>query len=81
MTASRAERRSQAALDECSPDFETGRRQHGEHGIGLAKKRCWPLAASEEVRALHRTIKRALVTRHIESGEVYLSRKPQMEHR
>lgn len=32
----------------------------GEHGIGLAKKRWWPLAALEEVRQLHRTVKRAL---------------------
>jgi len=32
----------------------------GEHGIGLAKKRWWPLAVSEEVRKLHRTVKRAV---------------------
>jgi glycolate oxidase len=32
----------------------------GEHGIGLAKKPWWPVAASPEVRALHATIKRAL---------------------
>ncbi len=32
----------------------------GEHGIGLAKKRWWPLAADESVRALHRVIKHAL---------------------
>jgi glycolate oxidase len=32
----------------------------GEHGIGLAKKRWWPQAASREVRRLHRTIKHAL---------------------
>jgi glycolate oxidase len=32
----------------------------GEHGIGLAKKRWWPLAVSKEVQALHRTVKRAL---------------------
>ncbi|MGH7951594.1 MAG: FAD-binding oxidoreductase [Limisphaerales bacterium] len=32
----------------------------GEHGIGLAKKRWWPLAVSEEVRELHRVIKNAL---------------------
>jgi glycolate oxidase len=32
----------------------------GEHGIGLAKKRWWPLAVSEEVRTLHRTVKHAL---------------------
>jgi len=37
----------------------------GEHGIGLAKKRWWPLAASPELRALHHTVKRALDPRGI----------------
>ena len=32
----------------------------GEHGIGLAKKPWWPLAASPAVRELHRKIKSAL---------------------
>jgi glycolate oxidase len=32
----------------------------GEHGIGLAKKRWWPLAVSKEGRKLHRAIKFAL---------------------
>jgi glycolate oxidase len=32
----------------------------GEHGIGLAKKRWWPLAVSPESIALHQTVKRAL---------------------
>ncbi len=32
----------------------------GEHGIGLAKKRWWPLAASRELRDLHGRIKGAL---------------------
>ena len=32
----------------------------GEHGIGLAKKRWWPLAVSKEARDLHRTVKHAL---------------------
>jgi glycolate oxidase subunit GlcD len=32
----------------------------GEHGIGLAKKRWWPLAVSTEARKLHRTVKHAL---------------------
>lgn len=32
----------------------------GEHGIGLAKKPWWSLAANTEVRALHKTIKNAL---------------------
>jgi glycolate oxidase len=32
----------------------------GEHGIGLAKKRWWPLAVSEEVQELHRALKKTL---------------------
>ncbi|MBI3849662.1 MAG: FAD-binding protein [Verrucomicrobia bacterium] len=32
----------------------------GEHGIGLAKKPWWPLAASPELRSLHRVVKMAL---------------------
>jgi glycolate oxidase len=32
----------------------------GEHGIGLAKKRWWPLAVSQEVRDLHRALKKTL---------------------
>jgi glycolate oxidase len=31
----------------------------GEHGVGLAKKRWWPMATTEEVRSLHRTVKKA----------------------
>lgn len=32
----------------------------GEHGIGMAKKRWWPLAASAEVRRVHRSLKECL---------------------
>jgi len=32
----------------------------GEHGIGIAKQRWWPMAVSKEVRELHRVIKQAL---------------------
>jgi glycolate oxidase len=32
----------------------------GEHGIGLAKKPWWPMAASRELRSLHHHIKHAL---------------------
>jgi glycolate dehydrogenase FAD-linked subunit len=32
----------------------------GEHGIGLAKMRWWPLAVSKEARELHRVVKCAL---------------------
>lgn len=56
-----AKRRSQAALDEL---FKQVLAWHGsitgEHGIGLAKQRWWPLAVSKEVRSLHGTIKHAL---------------------
>jgi glycolate oxidase len=37
----------------------------GEHGIGLAKKPWWPLAASREVRKMHRAVKDALDPRGI----------------
>jgi glycolate oxidase subunit GlcD len=37
----------------------------GEHGIGIAKKRWWPLAASVEVRKLHHAVKQALDPRGI----------------
>ncbi len=61
-----AERRSEAALDELFRGIlKLGGVITGEHGIGLAKKRWWPLAASPEVRELHRTIKRALDPRGI----------------
>jgi glycolate oxidase len=32
----------------------------GEHGIGLAKKRWWPNAASSVVRDVHRRLKQIL---------------------
>jgi glycolate oxidase len=61
-----AKRRSQAALDELFKQvLAWGGSITGEHGIGLAKQRWWPLAISKEVRALHRTIKRALDPRGI----------------
>jgi glycolate oxidase len=37
----------------------------GEHGIGLAKKRWWPLAVSRESRELHRVVKNALDPKRI----------------
>jgi glycolate oxidase len=61
-----AKRRSEAALDELFQQIIAwGGSITGEHGIGLAKKRWWPLAVSKEVRALHRTVKRALDPRGI----------------
>jgi len=56
-----APRRSEAALDDLFRQvLAWGGVITGEHGIGLAKKRWWPDAASEEVRGLHRVIKQAL---------------------
>jgi len=61
-----AKRRSEAALDELFTQvLAWGGSITGEHGIGLAKQRWWPLAVSKEVLALHRTIKRALDPRGI----------------
>jgi len=37
----------------------------GEHGVGLAKKRWWPQAVSENSRELHRVVKKALDPRGI----------------
>ena len=56
-----AKRRSNAALDELFRQvLAWGGSITGEHGIGIAKKRWWPLAVSKEARDLHRTIKLAL---------------------
>ncbi len=53
-----AKRRSEAALDELFRRvLAWGGSITGEHGIGIAKKRWWPLAVSPEVRALHRAVK------------------------
>ena len=61
-----AKQRSEAALDELFAGIlAMDGVITGEHGIGLAKKKWWPLAASDEVRALHRTVKRALDPRGI----------------
>jgi glycolate oxidase len=61
MNAPKAKARCDAALDDL---FEfvvsVGGVVTGEHGIGLAKKPWWPLAASKEVRQLHRTLKSAV---------------------
>ena len=53
--------RAEAALDELfAKIISWGGAITGEHGIGLAKMRWWDLALSEENRALHRVLKRAL---------------------
>ena len=56
-----AQARSEAALEELFAwVVSVGGVITGEHGIGLAKKPWWPLAAPEAVQALHRTVKHAL---------------------
>jgi glycolate oxidase len=56
-----AKAKAHAALDELFGQVvRWGGAITGEHGIGLAKKPWWPLAASPEVRELHRTVKHAL---------------------
>jgi glycolate oxidase len=56
-----AKKRSEAALDELFQQvLAWGGAITGEHGVGLAKKRWWPLAVSKEARDLHRTVKLAL---------------------
>ena len=56
-----AKKRSEAALDELFRQILAwGGSITGEHGIGIAKKRWWPLAVSPEARELHRNIKSAL---------------------
>jgi len=61
-----AKQRSQDALDELFKHvLALGGAITGEHGIGLAKRRWWPLAASAAVRDLHRAVKQALDPRGI----------------
>lgn len=58
--------RSEAALDELfTRILAWGGVITGEHGVGLAKRRWWPLAVPPEVRDLHRRVKRALDPRGI----------------
>jgi glycolate oxidase len=60
-TQTRAKARAEKFLDELFRwVIDTGGAITGEHGIGLAKKRWWPLAVSQEARELHRAVKRAL---------------------
>jgi len=56
-----AKKRSAAALDDLFKQILAwGGSITGEHGVGIAKQRWWPLAVSKEARALHRTVKLAL---------------------
>jgi glycolate oxidase subunit GlcD len=61
-----ASRRADAALDELFRQVLAWNGAiSGEHGIGLAKKPWWALAASKELRELHANVKRALDPRGI----------------
>ena len=58
--------RSEVALDELFGQVLTwGGAITGEHGIGLAKQRWWPMAVSKELRELHRSIKSTLDPKNI----------------
>jgi glycolate oxidase subunit GlcD len=66
LTQSGARKRCDAALDELFKQVLAWDGViTGEHGIGLAKKPWWPMAASPELRSLHRAIKMALDPRDI----------------
>lgn len=61
-----AKRRSESALDDLFRQIIAWNGAiTGEHGVGIAKQRWWPLAVSSEARALHSKIKRALDPHHI----------------
>jgi glycolate oxidase len=56
-----AVKRAEAALDELFRQIlKWNGAITGEHGIGLAKMRWWPLAVSKEVQELHRALKKTL---------------------
>lgn len=66
LTQKGAKRRSKAALDKLFRQvLAWGGAITGEHGIGLAKQRWWPLAVSKAVRDLHGSIKSTLDPNHI----------------
>ena len=44
----------------------------GEHGVGLAKMRWWPLAVPEPVQALHHTVKKAIDPQNLFNPEKFL---------
>ncbi len=66
MTQPGAAARSEAALDDLFRQVLAWKGViTGEHGIGLAKMRWWPMAASPELRKLHHDVKHALDPRGI----------------
>lgn len=61
LTARGARERADAVLDALFAQVVAwGGSITGEHGIGLAKLKWWPLAVRPEVRHLHKVVKRAL---------------------
>lgn len=65
-TQAGAKQRGEAALDDLFRRILTWNGSiTGEHGIGLAKLPWWPAAADQNVRAVHRRVKRALDPRGI----------------
>jgi glycolate oxidase len=65
-TAPGADERCKVALDDLFKQVLAWKGSiTGEHGIGLAKKRWWPMAASTETQRLHQTIKQAMDPRGI----------------
>lgn len=51
----------EVTLDELFANvLEGGGASTGEHGVGIAKQRWWPLAVSETSQLLHEALKRAL---------------------
>jgi len=60
------DQRTSAALDELFKQIIAwGGVITGEHGIGIAKKRWWSMAVSEELRDLHLKVKKTLDPNHI----------------
>lgn len=75
-----AREKAEAALDELFGQvLAWGGAITGEHGVGLAKRRWWPLAVSPEVRELHRRIKEVLDPRGILNPGKFLEMAPETE--
>ena len=56
-----AKKKCEGALDALFKKVvELGGVVTGEHGVGLAKKRWWPIATSKAQRQLHQVVKQAL---------------------
>jgi glycolate oxidase len=77
LTQPGAREKADAALDELFRQvLAWGGAITGEHGIGLAKQRWWPLAVTPEARTLHTTIKTALDPRNILNPGKFVTSQP-----